>query len=54
MKQRKDYMTGTQWDKMAGPSGNANPPRTHKTCMELTGVSRPGKTRQDKDKRGSK
>ena len=46
IKNRADYMTADQKNKMG------NLPRTHENCLEKTGVRRPGKTKQDRAKRG--
>lgn len=43
--ERKDYMTAAQKQAMG------KLPRTHKNCVERTGVARPGKTAKDKDGR---
>lgn len=43
---RADFMTGDQKSKLG------NLPRTHQNCLEKTGVKRPGKTKQDKARRG--
>lgn len=40
--QRADFMTGMHQESMKGL------PRTHETCIEKTGVARPGKTACDK------
>lgn len=44
---RKDYMSASQKAAMG------NLPRTHENCKNKTGVARPGKTAQDKARRGS-
>ena len=46
VKQRSEYMTADQKAKMG------TLPRTHENCLEKTGVRRPGKTKQDRAKRG--
>lgn len=49
-KDRATYMNASQ-TKAMGEQDRDNPqykPRTHQTCKELTGVSRPGKTAKDK------
>lgn len=46
MKERKDYMTGSQTVAMG------NLPRTHENCKAQTGVMRPGKTAKDRANHG--
>jgi hypothetical protein len=41
IKERKEYMTAYQAKKLE------NLPRTHRNCLNRTGVARPGKTAQD-------
>lgn len=43
---REDFMTSDQKAKLG------NLPRTHQNCLEKTGVKRPGKTKQDKSRKG--
>jgi hypothetical protein len=42
---RKDYMTHEQKEKLG------DLPRTHRNCLDKTGVARPGKTAHDRAKR---
>lgn len=41
-KERKEFMTNIQKDAMG------KLPRTHRNCLEKTGVARPGKTAKDR------